>query len=93
MGAYGVHLVSSLDESSVIQMWQGSISEADLLFPVSGFVLRIKIQQALTDLAIRIIASTLRSTSRSVVAQQGTEIRIAACPCHCVPPHQQVPSA
>jgi len=37
--------------------------------------------------AILIIAATLRSTSRSVVAQQDTLMRIAVCPCHCVPPH------
>jgi hypothetical protein len=42
--------------------------------------------------ATRIIAATLRSTSSSVVAQLDTLIRIAACPCHRVPPHQQVPS-
>src|ERR1051326_9126075 len=43
--------------------------------------------------AMRIMASTLRSTSSSVVAQQETEMRMAVCPCHTVPPHQQVPSA
>ena len=42
--------------------------------------------------AILIIASRLRSTSSLVVAQLETLIRIAAWPCHWVPPHQQVPS-
>src|SRR6516164_9128874 len=42
--------------------------------------------------AILLIASTLRSTSSSVVAQHDTLMRIAVCPCHCVPPHQHVPS-
>jgi len=43
-------------------------------------------------LAILIIVATLRSTSSSVVAQHDTLILIAVCPCHCVPPHQHVPS-
>lgn len=51
-----------------------------------------KNQLALTAWAIRIIVSALRSTSWSVVAQLETEIRIAVCPCHTVPPHQQAPS-
>src|SRR5215510_5320876 len=42
---------------------------------------------------MRIIASKLRSTSSSVVAHEETLMRIAARPCHTVPPHQQVPSA
>jgi hypothetical protein len=46
----------------------------------------------LSPLATRIMAATLRSTSSSVVAQLDTLIRIAACPCHRVPPHQHVPS-
>jgi len=33
-----------------------------------------------------------RSTSRSVVAQEDTLIRIAFWFCHRVPPHQQTPS-
>ena len=41
---------------------------------------------------MRTIAATLRSMSSSVVAQQDTLIRMAAWPCHSVPPHQQVPS-
>ena len=45
-----------------------------------------------TAFAIRIMASTLRSTSSSVVAQLETEILMAVCPCQTVPPHQQVPS-
>src|SRR5580658_1557962 len=43
-------------------------------------------------LAMRTIAARLRSTSSSVVAQQDTLMRMAAWPCHSVPPHQQVPS-
>jgi hypothetical protein len=43
-------------------------------------------------LATLIMAAALRSTSSFVVAQLDTLIRIADCPCHCVPPHQQVPS-
>jgi hypothetical protein len=39
------------------------------------------------------IASRLFDTSRSVVAQDETLIRIALRPFHTVPPHQQVPSA
>jgi hypothetical protein len=42
--------------------------------------------------AILNIASRLRSTSSSVVAQEETLIRIAVRPCQVVPPHQQVPS-
>ena len=38
------------------------------------------------------MASRLARTSSSVVAQDETLIRIATCPCHSVPPHQQVPS-
>jgi hypothetical protein len=41
---------------------------------------------------MRKIAARLRSTSSSVVAQQDTLMRMAARPCHSVPPHQQVPS-
>jgi hypothetical protein len=58
------------------------VTNSQLLSPRSCF-LRV---------AILIIAVTLRSTSSSVVAQLDTLIRIAVCPCHCVPPHQQVPS-
>ncbi len=43
--------------------------------------------------AHRRIASTDRSASASVVLQFETEIRIAAMPCHVVPPSQHVPSA
>ena len=43
--------------------------------------------------ATRSIASRLRSTSSSVVAQDDTLMRIAVRPCQTVPPHQQVPSA
>jgi hypothetical protein len=39
------------------------------------------------------MASALRSTSSSVVAQLETEIRMAVWFCQTVPPHQQVPSA
>jgi hypothetical protein len=46
-----------------------------------------------TSAATRTIASTLASTSASVVAQLDTLIRIAVRPCQTVPPHQQVPSA
>ena len=42
---------------------------------------------------MRRIASTLRSTSASVVAQEETLMRMAARPCHSVGPHQQVPSS
>ena len=41
--------------------------------------------------AMRTIASTLRSTSASVVAHDDTLMRMAVRPCHTVPPHQQVP--
>ncbi len=47
----------------------------------------------LPETAILIIAAKLRSTSSSVVVQFEMLIRIAARPCHCVPPHQQVPSS
>ena len=40
----------------------------------------------------RSIAARLISTSSSVVAQDDTLIRMAARPCHSVPPHQHVPS-
>jgi hypothetical protein len=43
--------------------------------------------------AARRIASTLRSTSASVVLQFDTEMRMAALPCQVVPPSQLVPSA
>ena len=43
--------------------------------------------------ATRNIAARLRSTSSSVVAHEETLIRMAARPCHTVPPHQQVPSS
>src|SRR6185312_9890038 len=43
--------------------------------------------------AQRRIASTERSASASVVLQFDTEIRIAARPCHVVPPSQHVPSS
>lgn len=46
-----------------------------------------------SDAATLPIAATLRSASWSVVCQDDTLIRIAARPCHTVPPHQQVPSA
>ena len=42
--------------------------------------------------AMRSMASKLRSTSKSVVAQDDTLIRIAVRPCQTVAPHQQVPS-
>ncbi len=42
--------------------------------------------------AARNITSKLISTSSSVVAQEHTLIRMAVCPCHLVPPIQQVPS-
>src|SRR6185312_44561 len=42
--------------------------------------------------ATRSMASRLRSTSSSVVAQLLTLMRMAVRPCHTVPPHQQVPS-
>ena len=42
--------------------------------------------------AMRSMASKLRSTSKSVVAQDDTLIRIAVRPCQTVTPHQQVPS-
>jgi hypothetical protein len=42
--------------------------------------------------AILRMAARLCSTSSSVVTQFDTLIRIAVRPCHCVPPHQQVPS-
>ena len=42
--------------------------------------------------ALRSMASKLRSTSASVVAQDDTLIRIAVRPCQTVTPHQQVPS-
>ncbi len=41
---------------------------------------------------MRIIASTLRSTSVSVVAHDDTLMRIAVRPCQTVMPAQQVPS-
>src|SRR5882724_3311802 len=43
--------------------------------------------------AIRTMASRLRSTSASVVAQEETLIRIAVLPRQTVAPHQQVPSS
>ncbi len=43
-------------------------------------------------LAILKMTARLRSTSPSVVAHDDTLMRIAVCPCHSVPPHQQVPS-
>src|SRR5207244_13196537 len=43
--------------------------------------------------ATRTMASRLRSTSASVVAQLETLMRIAVRPCHTVPPHQHVPSS
>ncbi len=45
------------------------------------------------DPARRTMAASERSTSSSVVAHDETLMRIAARPCHTVPPHQQVPSA
>ena len=39
------------------------------------------------------IASADRSMSASVVAQLETEMRMAAMPCHVVPPAQHVPSS
>ena len=53
---------------------------------------RFEADAPFTAFAIRIMASTLRSTSSSVVAQLETEILMAVCPCQTVPPHQQVPS-
>lgn len=44
-------------------------------------------------LAADVIAAALRSMSASVLAQQEMLIRIAARPCHSVPPHQHVPSS
>jgi hypothetical protein len=43
--------------------------------------------------AIFNMASRLRVTSRSVVAQDDTQILIAFRPFQFVPPHQQVPSS
>src|SRR5215510_2753346 len=54
---------------------------------------RAVVQTLASRLAIRMIASKLRSTSSSVVAHEETLMRIAARPCQIVPPHQQVPSA
>jgi hypothetical protein len=45
-----------------------------------------------TTAATRRMASSDRSTSSSVVAQEHTLMRIAVWPCQTVPPHQQVPS-
>src|SRR5580704_9012782 len=42
--------------------------------------------------AVLSIAAILSSTSSSVVAHEETLMRIAARPCHTVPPHQHVPS-
>src|SRR5271157_465837 len=52
-----------------------------------------EIRASFTTAAIRKIASRLRSTSASVVAQEETLMRMAERPCHTVPPHQQVPSS
>src|SRR5258708_5380025 len=49
--------------------------------------------QVLPSFAILTIALRLSAASSSVVAQLETLMRMAVCPCHCVPPHQQVPSA
>lgn len=57
-----------------------------------GRFLECHMKAYLAAFAILIIAATLRSTSSSVVAQHDTEMRMALCPCHSVPPHQQVPS-
>ena len=46
-----------------------------------------------TSSATRSIAARLCSTSSSVVAHDDTLMRMAVCPCHTVPPTQQVPSA
>jgi hypothetical protein len=46
----------------------------------------------LVSATARMMASADRSMSSSVVDQFETEIRIAALPCHTVPPNQQVPS-
>ena len=46
-----------------------------------------------TSLAMRTIASRLRSTSASVVAEDETLMRMAVFPCHSVIPHQHVPSS
>ena len=46
-----------------------------------------------TSAVIRRIASADRSMSSSVVDQLLIEMRIAAMPCHVVPPSQQVPSS
>jgi hypothetical protein len=43
--------------------------------------------------ATRQIAARLRSTSSALLAHDVTLIRIAARPCHAVPPHQLVPAA
>jgi hypothetical protein len=59
------------------------------LVPFKTWVLKQRLQPRR---AILMIAAALRSTSSSVVAQLDTLMRIAACPCHCVPPHQHVPS-
>src|SRR6185369_14752066 len=47
---------------------------------------------ALVEAAARRMASTLRSTSASVVAHEHTLMRIAVRFCQTVTPHQQVPS-
>src|SRR5438552_11936763 len=49
--------------------------------------------QPSTSPATRITAFALFSISSRVVAQLDTLIRIAAFPCHTVPPHQHVPSS
>ena len=54
---------------------------------------RLRRQGAYTLRATLIIASTLRSTSASVVAHDETLIRMAVRPCQTVTPHQHVPSA
>ena len=46
----------------------------------------------ITSAAARAIASTLRSTSSSVVTHDDTLMRIAVWPCQTVPPIQQTPS-
>jgi hypothetical protein len=70
---------------------------ASVLKPAPALVSRndlfAEFQMAFSDVAMRIIACTLRSTSSSVVAHEETEIRIAVWPCHSVPPHQQAPSS
>ena len=54
---------------------------------------RETLQSPSTSAVMRRMASADRSMSSSVVDQLLIEMRIAAMPCHVVPPSQQVPSS